>query len=225
VSNHRALRVGLLLAHIILFASVDVLRVQILRTGENDALCSADEMKRARENKNRPMEMSSTRAVGRFREVVEPVKKTTRDPRFESLCGHFDEAHFRSSHAFLFEDQLPAEKKRLMASIKKERNASKKEDLKAELVQVNQEIQRHADQKKHREQASNRKKLERDAVKKGKNPYFLTKTGSRKSELIEKYRQLKASGKLESFLAKRRKKNASKDHRYIPTKRRSAGTD
>jgi ribosomal RNA-processing protein 36 len=30
------------------------------------------------------------------------------------------------------------------------------------------------------------------------------------------------SGKLESFLAKRRKKNAAKDHRYIPSKRRSA---
>lgn len=65
---------------------MDVLRVQILRTGENDALCSADEMKRARENKNRPMEMSSTRAVGRFREVVEPVKKMVSAYHKDILC-------------------------------------------------------------------------------------------------------------------------------------------
>lgn len=46
-----------------------------------------------------------------------------------------------------------------------------------------------------------------------------------RSEIFDLHGYLQASGKLESFLAKRRKKNASKDHRYIPTKRRSAGTD
>ena len=48
---------------------------------------------------------------------------------------------------------------------------------------------------------------------------------ARKQELIEKYKQLKASGKLEKFLEKRRKKNAAKDHRYIPSSRRSAADD
>ncbi|KAF2582714.1 hypothetical protein F2Q68_00003833 [Brassica cretica] len=35
----------------------------------------------------------------------------------------------------------------------------------------------------------------------------------RKQELIEKYNSLKESGKLSSFLDKRRKKNATKDHK------------
>jgi len=32
-----------------------------------------------------------------------------------------------------------------------------------------------------------------------------------------------ASGKLDKFLEKRRKKNAAKDHRYLPSTRRQAG--
>eukprot|EP00976_Prorocentrum_cordatum_P098424 1191392-Prorocentrum_minimum.AAC.1 len=48
---------------------------------------------------------------------------------------------------------------------------------------------------------------------------------ARKQELIEKYKQLKKSGKLEKFLETRRKKNAAKDHRYIPTNRRSAADE
>ncbi len=50
-----------------------------------------------RENKNRPREMSSKVTVGRLRDVVgfksgeakkNPAK---RDPRFDALCGEFDE--------------------------------------------------------------------------------------------------------------------------------------
>ncbi|KAG6788372.1 hypothetical protein POTOM_004437 [Populus tomentosa] len=46
----------------------------------------------------------------------------------------------------------------------------------------------------------------------------------RKQRLTEKYNKLKASGKLESFIEKRRKKNAAKDHRYMPY-RRSANSE
>ncbi|CAN6557246.1 unnamed protein product [Malus baccata var. baccata] len=38
----------------------------------------------------------------------------------------------------------------------------------------------------------------------------------RKKRLVEKYKQLKASGKLEAFIEKRSRKNAAKDHRYMP---------
>jgi ribosomal RNA-processing protein 36 len=51
-----------------------------------------------RENKNRPREVSAKRQVPRFRDVVglssEMNTKTSlgkRDPRFDSLCGEFDE--------------------------------------------------------------------------------------------------------------------------------------
>jgi len=50
-----------------------------------------------RENKNRPREVSSKVKVGRLRDVVGfklgEAKKAEqkRDPRFDSLCGTFDE--------------------------------------------------------------------------------------------------------------------------------------
>ncbi|GMQ05257.1 hypothetical protein CsSME_00050358 [Camellia sinensis var. sinensis] len=49
------------------------------------------EKKGGRANKNRPMEVSAKKPVSRFREVIQVPKKVVRDPRFESLCGNFDE--------------------------------------------------------------------------------------------------------------------------------------
>ena len=64
---------------------------------------------------------------------------------------------------------------------------------------------------------------ERAAVREGKRPFFLKKSEQRRLELLAKYEELQASGKLDKFLEKRRKKNAAKDHRYLPTGRRGGG--
>ena len=47
-----------------------------------------------RDNKNRPKEMSSKKPVKRYRDVVgvsAENKHEKRDPRFDSMCGEFDE--------------------------------------------------------------------------------------------------------------------------------------
>ncbi|XP_010502241.1 PREDICTED: rRNA biogenesis protein RRP36-like [Camelina sativa] len=62
------------------------------------------------------------------------------------------------------------------------------------------------------------KKREREAAKEGKKPYYLKKSKIRKQTLVEKYNSLKESGKLSSYLDKRRKKNATKYHRCGPCK-------
>lgn len=62
---------------------------------------------------------------------------------------------------------------------------------------------------------------EREAVKQGKKPFFLKRSEQRRQELIRRFRDLKATGRLEKVMAKRRKKNAAKDHRYVPVGRRS----
>lgn len=54
-----------------------------------------------RANKNRPREMSSKRPVKVTKQVI-PVKKyIPRDPRFDSLCGTFDDKSFKSNYKFL----------------------------------------------------------------------------------------------------------------------------
>ncbi len=42
---------------------------------------------------------------------------------------------------------------------------------------------------------------------------------------VDEYEDLKKRGKLESYMATRRKKNMAKDHRYLPYARRDNGTD
>ena len=47
-----------------------------------------------RDNKNRPREMSSKKTVKRYRDVVglsTAIKSEKRDPRFDNMCGEFDE--------------------------------------------------------------------------------------------------------------------------------------
>ena len=56
-------------------------------------------------------------------------------------------------------------------------------------------------------------------MKAGKRPFFMKKSEKKKQELVRKYHELKASGGLEKAMAKKRRKNASKDHRYVPTSR------
>lgn len=61
---------------------------------------------------------------------------------------------------------------------------------------------------------------EKEAVADGKKPFFLKKSEKRKRELVAKYEELKSSGRLDKYMEKRRKKNAAKDHRYVPSTRR-----
>ena len=64
---------------------------------------------------------------------------------------------------------------------------------------------------------------EREAVRSGKRPFYLKKSEQRRLELLAKYQELQAAGKLDAFLEKRRKRNAAKDHRYLPSSRRGSG--
>jgi len=54
------------------------------------------------------------------------------------------------------------------------------------------------------------------AVKEGKKPFFQKRSALRERELLSHFEELKREGKLEKFLAKKRKKMASKQHRSLP---------
>lgn len=59
----------------------------------------------------------------------------------------------------------------------------------------------------------------------GKAPFFLSKAEKRKRGLVAKYEELQAAGRLDAYMAKRRRKNAAKDHRYLPSGRRGGGDE
>lgn len=178
------------------------------------------EKKSGRANKNRPMEASAKKPVGRFREVVQAPKKVVRDPRFETLCGKLDVDGFRKRYDFLFEQTLPAEKEELKKQLKKTNDPNAVDELKNRLAWVDKQLKLESSAKSNDAAIlAQHKKKEKEAAKHGKRPFYLKKSEIRKQRLVEKYNSLKASGKLESYIEKRRRKNASKDHKYMPYRR------
>ncbi|PKA63924.1 hypothetical protein AXF42_Ash004934 [Apostasia shenzhenica] len=182
------------------------------------------DLKLGRANKNRPMEISSAVRVGRFREVIQAPKKVVRDPRFESLSGKLDSEGFRKRYSFLYEVELPAEKEKLQKLVKKSKDPNVVEELKNHISWIDKQLKSFSQKHTQSEVLSEHIKKEKEAVKHGKRPYYLKKSEIRERKLIKKYNELKVSGKLDTFIVKRRKKNASKDHRYMPYRRQSDGT-
>ncbi|KAI3453657.1 hypothetical protein Pfo_010320 [Paulownia fortunei] len=177
------------------------------------------EKKGSRANKNRPMEMSSKKPVSRFKEVIQVPKRVVRDPRFESLCGKLDVDGFKKRYNFIYENALPAEKEELKKQMKKANDPEAIDELKDRIARIDRELKSAATKHTEKDILAEHKKKEREAAKKGKQPYYLKKSELRKQKLVEKYKELKESGKLEAFIEKRRRKNAAKDHRYMPYRR------
>ncbi|KAL4432830.1 hypothetical protein ABPG77_008156 [Micractinium sp. CCAP 211/92] len=177
-----------------------------------------------RGGKHRPAEMSSKRPVPVLRDTLQGGKREVRDPRFESLsAGQYSEEQFKRRYAFLYDEKLPQERAELKAALKKAKGAGPRAELQAQLTRVEQQL-RSEEARRRREGFKHQVKAkERAAVKEGKKPFFLKKSEQRRLELLAKYEELKATGKLDKFMAKRRKKNAAKSHKHLPGGRRDAG--
>jgi len=171
-----------------------------------------------RENKNRPREMSSKKPVSRLRQVIPVKKRMTRDPRFDELSGTFNQEKFEKAYSFL--DEVKAnEKKQLQRELQKTKQPERKQQLDSLLKRMDQQEAAKKSLDTKREADRKRKKAELELVKQGKRPFYLKKSVKKKLELAGKFQKLKSSGKLEQYLKKRGKKNASKERRKMPHRR------
>ncbi|KAJ3027438.1 rRNA biogenesis protein rrp36 [Rhizophlyctis rosea] len=185
-----------------------------------------DEKKRfkkpTRTDKNMPTEVTSKRPVGRFREVIEVPKRKVRDPRFDPMAGHLNPDLVARSYGFLKEYEQ-SEMEMLKKQIKQEKNREEREKLEGILVRMTSRAQSRVIKDKRQQIMREHKKKEAEAVAKGKKPFYLKQSKIKELELKEKFDSLKAKGgDLDKFLEKRRRKNTSKEARYMPYKRRSA---
>lgn len=171
--------------------------------------------------KNRPIEMSSKAPVSRFRAVVPTARPKPRDPRFEESTGNFTEQSFRSAYNFL-EEQKSAEEQELRAELARTRNEDRKAEIRAALNLYRQDAA--ARQKRDRvkemrmqwRQQQQQKQQGKPAAVASVSAPFLKKDDEQHLLLAERFLELKRSGKLGEVMAKRRKKNAAKDHRWMP---------
>ncbi|KAJ8674296.1 hypothetical protein QAD02_005558 [Eretmocerus hayati] len=168
-----------------------------------------------RENKNRPREESAKKQVPRFREVI-PVRKLQRprDPRFDRLCGTFNEKAFKNSYSFLL-DVKKNDLKKLKKELENEEDPKQIKKIKYLIQRL--ENQLREEERKETKSAKEKEEKQRlvQAIKSGEKPIFKKKSEKRLVNLVSQYEELKNSGKLKKHIQRIRKKKLKKDRECL----------
>ena len=179
----------------------------------------------ASSRKNAPSQQSSKRAVSTFRIApgLQPqAQRASRDPRFDP-SNSFDEAGWRKSYDFVFEQQreeLNEQKRALKRDAKQSkgvRRGGKKHkgrqltnesaaELRLDVERTENRLK--ADQRKVEEQRllTEAKRSAVAKVKEGGKPFFVKKSVLREQKLFAKFEELQKKGTLNKVLAKKRKR-------------------
>ncbi|KAI9013602.1 hypothetical protein DFJ74DRAFT_710055 [Hyaloraphidium curvatum] len=174
----------------------------------------ASKRKKVHKDKSRPAELSSKKAVGRARIVVKTGEVKRRDPRFDDRTGNFNNGVFANSYNFVF-DLHKKEMSELRQKISVEKDPEERGRLKQLLTSLqSRDKARQAEEAKQKIKREWRKK-QSERVKQGKKPFFLKDSDIKRIELMEQFRKTNPKD-LERKLEKRRKHNASKDHKRMP---------
>ncbi|XP_043763436.1 kelch domain-containing protein 3 isoform X3 [Cervus elaphus] len=166
-------------------------------------------------DKHRPLEMSAKVRVPFLRQVVPVSKKVARDPRFDDLSGEYNPEVFDKTYQFL-DDIRAREKELVKKQLKKRRSGEEHEKLQQLLQRMEQQEMAQKERKRQQELHLALKQERRAQAQQGHRPYFLKKSEQRQLVLAEKFKELKRSKKLESFLSRKRRRNAGKDRRHLP---------
>lgn len=171
-----------------------------------------------RENKNRPREMSSKKPVSAVQQVLPPVKKPPRDPRFDSLCGEFNEKAFKAAYGFISEYKL-SELKQLKEELKTVTDPTRKSQIKYLIQRMENQFREVERQKQKQMREDEEKAAQIEALKEGKRPYYRKKAEKRMVELVDQYEELKKKGKVTKKIEKCRKKTVIKNRKNFSESR------
>ncbi|KAM0826050.1 hypothetical protein ACQ4PT_069145 [Festuca glaucescens] len=130
---------------------------------------------------------------------------------------------YDESYRCLYLTELNVSVQKLQKSMKKLKDPNAIEEVKSQITWIDKQLRSNPQKNVESEIVRGHIKKEREAAKAGKQPYYLKKSEIRQRKLMDKYNELKETGKLDAFIEKRRKKNASKDHRYMPYRRDGGG--
>lgn len=140
-------------------------------------------------------------------------KRPYRDPRFDALSGPLDEARSSRAYAFL-DDYRASEMADLRARIKREKNATAREQLQRELMSMES-------RKKARERKESEKKIleehraqEKELVRQGKKPFYLKKSEQKKRLLVDQFAGMKKR-QVDRVIERKRKRVAAKEKREL----------
>lgn len=192
------------------------------RNARNDKNTAQDTA--PKRNKNAPLEMRSNKPVGRFRQISLNSSEAVgtykpHDPRFSDLNGRLNSQRFYESYDFLDEYQQ-SEVAKLEKALKKcKSNSEAASEITEELMKMRQQMSERRKKLREVKKVNELMAVEKSKIKDGKKPFFLKKNALKEKLLEDRYDELKKEGKLKKFIDKKRKRNSSKDHRWLPTRR------
>lgn len=176
-----------------------------------------------RSNKNRPREISSKirpkrvgKLIGNNSSSVTPKSKkfVPRDPRFDTLCGEFDNKSFKQNYKFI-NDIRQKEKDQLDKEYRECTDPERKQTIKLLKQRIENQLRENEKIRKKKEKEENDKRELREKLKHGEKPVYKKKSVKRLEGLVEKYEELKKNNKLQKHIEKRTKKMKLKDKKIM----------
>ena len=211
------------------------------RSQERDAQRAPRPKKRAGDA---PAEMTSKRPVSWVREVVHvPARAATRDPRFDSLSGHFNRGLYRASYGFLDsmraddEAQLRAEVADLAERAREAheladaspddadaadtaaRVAAQLHEARRALAVLLEQGRSDAAHERAAERRRSARRLAASTVARGKGAFYMKRAQVRRLEAEHAYRELRrtaGSEGVERFIARQNQRAVSREKRRGP---------
>ena len=164
---------------------------------------------RSKKPRNAPTELSTQKPCGRHLYDIDESKQIT-DPRFREECGEIDKVGFIKNYAFLQENRQ-AEIKAIQKQMKDNPELADNPEYKRKLQSLRDQMKTNAQKISDVNDSLQWHKEERARIAEGKKPYWQGKSDLKLLKQKKKYDELTKTGRLESYINKRRKKMLAKD--------------
>lgn len=172
----------------------------------------------SRQSKHAPAELSSKKAVSRKREVIPVHRVSHRDPRFEPLSGPLVPDKVKKNYSFL-DSYRTSEIASLKTTLRNTKDPSARENLRKTLLSMESQEKARAAKEAQQEVIREHRKKEKEAIEKGKQPFYLKKGEQKKLALVKRFEGL-GEKKAERVIERRRRKKAGKERKGMPFERR-----
>lgn len=153
------------------------------------------------------------------------VRQKSRDPRFEGEALTDEErAQFRLRYGFI-DDMQRGELSELKKAIRKEKDEEEAEKLKYARSVMESRLRSEHEMDLRRQVKSEHSKEQRKRVEQGLSSYFLKDQDIERRIKEKRFEEIQKQGNVDRYLAKKRKRQASKEKKSTPFKRRKLTED
>nr|CAG4643522.1 EOG090X0E8U [Ilyocryptus agilis] len=169
-------------------------------------------------NPNRPREMSSKIRKVEAKPAIQVAKVYRNDPRFDGLCGEFRERLFHKNYEFIGK-MKEKELAKLKEELNEENDARKIEKIKYLIQRMENQIKAEKKRKEEEEKQLIERQAALESLKQGISPHYASKSEKSMERKKVQFDKLKEEGRLQQYMAKKRKHNAQRQRKYLPSDR------